>query len=208
MYHRQVRYGGESEKTKEILKKFVPLELHKYYNNEYDHLFTIGHENGHSLGPDSSYQTALGVYQHIIEEHKADMVSAAMMPEYVKAGIISAEELKAIYVTWIVKRHFMKAYPQDKEAHRMADLIEYNFLSEFGAFWFDDHKKLHVDFEKMQTGSRALLAEVIKVQLSKSPEYAQKFVERWTAWGEMNQYISDFKKKLGVRPYIKIEMFF
>ena len=73
----------------------------------------------------------------------------------------------------------------------------------------DKPKKVKLsDFEKMQTGSRALLAEVIKVQLSKSPEYAQKFVERWTAWGEMNQYISDFKKKLGVRPYIKIEMFF
>ena len=208
VYHRQVRHGGESEKTEKILKELVSPQLHKYYNNEYDHLFTIGHENGHSLGPDSSYQTALGIYQHIIEEHKADMVSAAMMPEYVKAGIISAEELKAIYVTWVVKRHFMKAYPQDKEAHRVADLIEYNFLHEYGAFWFDSHRKLHIDFEKMQTGSRALLTEIIRVQLSKSPQVAADFVDRWTTWGEMNQYIADFKKKLGVRPYIKIETFF
>ena len=208
VYHRQVRHGGESEKTKEILKKLVIPELHKYYNNEYDHLFTIGHENGHSLGPDSTYQTAVGIYHHIIEEHKADMVSAAMMPEYVKAGIISEEELKAIYVTWIVKRHFMKAYPEDREAHRMADLIEYNYLREYGAFWFDDKKQLHVDFEKMKSGSRSLLEKVIEVQLSKSPEFAKKFVDRWTEWGEMLQYISNFKQSLGIRPYIDIVSYF
>ena len=208
VYHRQVRYSGESEKTKEILKKLVIPELHKYYNNEYDHLFTIGHENGHSLGPDSTYQTALGIYQHIIEEHKADMVSAAMMPEYVKAGIITEEELKAIYVTWVVKRHFMKAYPNDMEAHRVADLIEYNYLHDYGAFRFDSNKKLHIDFEKMKSGCRSLLEKVIEVQLSKSPEFAKKFVDRWTSWGEMLQYISDFKQSLGIRPYIDIISFF
>lgn len=208
VYHRQVRYGGESEKTKKILEKLVIPELRKYYNNAYDHLFTIGHENGHSLGPDSTYQTALGVYHHIIEEHKADMVSAAMMPEYVKAGIISEEELKSIYVTWIVKRHFMKAYPQDREAHRMADLIEYNYLREYGAFWFDDSKKLHVDFEKIKSASRSLLEKIIEVQLSKSPEFAKQFVDHWTEWGEMLQYIADFKQSLGLRPYIDIVTFF
>lgn len=204
VYHRQVRNSGESENIKKILQKLVIPELHKYYNNEYDHLFTIGHENGHSLGPDSTYQTALGIYHHIIEEHKADMVSAAMMPEYVKAGIITQEELKSIYVTWIVKRHFMKAYPQDKEAHRMADLIEYNYLYEAGGFWFDENKKLHIDFTKMQSASRNLLENIIEVQLSKSPDFAKQFVNRWTKWGEMLQYIADFKQSLGIRPYIDI----
>ena len=204
VYHRQVRQGGDAEKTQEILDKLVSPDLHKYYDKEYDHLFTIGHENGHSLGPDSTYQTALGIYHHIIEEHKADMVSAAMMPEYVKAGIITEEELKAIYVTWIVHRHFMKAYPEDKEPHRMADLIEYNYLREYGAFWFDEENKLQVDFEKMKSGSRSLLEKIIEVQLSKSPEVAEKFVNRWTEWGKMLQYIADFKQSLGIRPYIEI----
>jgi len=204
VYHRQVRASADKEKTQKILDALVIPELHKYYDEEADHLFVIGHENGHSLGPDSSYQTALGIYQHIIEEHKADMISATMMPEYVKDGIISEEQLKKIYTTWVIRRHFMIAFPNDMEAHRVADLVEYNFLNEYGAFWFDDDKKLHIDFAKMQSGSRALLEEVIRVQLSKSPETAQQFVERWTNWGEMNQYIADFKKSLGVRPYIDI----
>ena len=86
----------------------------------------------------------------------------------------------------------------------MADLIEYNYLREYGAFWFDENKKLHVDFAKVQSGSRSLLEKVIEVQLSKSPEFAKKFVDRWTEWGEMLQYISDFKQSLGIRPYIEI----
>lgn len=204
VYHRQVRYGPESENTQKILERFVPTELHKYYNNEYDHLFTIGHENGHSLGPNSTYQTALGIYQHIIEEHKAEMVSASMLPEYEKKGIITTEELKAIYLTWIVKRHFMKAFPADMEAHRVADLIEYNYLLEHKAFWFDEEIKLHVDFEKIQTVSRKMLEDIIDVQLSKAPEKAKEYIDKWTSWGEINQYIADFKIKLGVKPYIDI----
>lgn len=204
VYHRQVRYGGESENTQKILERLVASDLHKYYGNEYDHLFTIGHENGHSLGPDSSYQTALGIYQHIIEEHKADMISAAMMPEYVKAGIITEEELKAVYVTWIVKRHFMKAYPNDMEAHRVADLIEFNYLYENGAFWFDDEKKLQIDFEKVARVSRKMLEDIIDVQLSKSPETAKTYIDKWTSWSDISKYIADIKIKLGVKPYIDI----
>ena len=204
VYHRQVRQGTDKEKAQKILQGLVAPELHKYYDEDADHLFVIGHENGHSLGPDSSYQTALGIYQHIIEEHKADVISAAMMPEYVKAGIISEEMLKSIYATWIIRRHFMVAFPEDKEAHRVADLIEYNYLHDHGAFYFDKDKKLHIDFEKMKEVCRNLLADTIKVQLSKSPETARKFIDKWSAWGQMQQYIADFKKNLGVRPYIEI----
>ena len=204
VYHRQVRQGGDKEKTKKILEGLVAPELHKYYDKDADHLFTIGHENGHSLGPDSSYQTALGIYQHIIEEHKADVISAAMMPEYVKAGIIDEETLKSIYATWVIRRHFMVAFPRDKEAHRVADLIEYNYLHDHGAFYFDKDKKLHIDFEKMKEVCKQLLADVIRVQLSKSPQTAEDFINKWSAWGEMQQYIADFKKNLGVRPYIEI----
>ncbi|MBQ8482276.1 MAG: hypothetical protein IJ532_07060 [Alphaproteobacteria bacterium] len=204
VYHRQVRQCSDKIKAQKILDGLVAPELHKYYDEDADHLFVIGHENGHSLGPDSSYQTALGIYQHIIEEHKADVISAAMMPEYVKAGIISEEMLKSIYATWIIRRHFMIAFPEDREAHRVADLIEYNYLYEHKAFYFDKNKKLHIDFEKMKEVCKQLLADTIKVQLSKSPDYAKDFIDRWSSWGDMQQYIADFKKNLGVRPYIQI----
>ena len=204
VYHRQVRQSGDKEKTQQILDGLVSPELHRYFEEEADHLFTIGHENGHSLGPDSSYQTALGVYQHIIEEHKANLISATMMPEYVKAGIINAEQLKKIYATWVIKRHLMTAYPASGEAHRVADLIEYNYLTAHKAIYFDENKKLHINFEKMPQVCRVMLEDIINVQLSKSPEYAKEYVEKWGEWSELSQYISDFKLKLGVKPYIEL----
>lgn len=204
VYHRQVRQSGDKEKTRQILEGLVSVSLHPYYEEEADHLFTIGHENGHSLGPDSQYQTALGIYQHIIEEHKANLISAAMMPEYVKAGIITAEQLKKIYATWVIKRHLMTAYPASGEAHRVADLIEYNYLLAHKAIYFDENKKLHIDFEQMPKVCRRMLEDIINVQLSKSPECAKAYVEKWNSWGELAQYVADFKLKLGVKPYIKL----
>lgn len=204
VYHRQVRQSGDKEKTAQILNGLVDSELRQYYDEEADHLFTIGHENGHSLGPDSSYQTALGVYQHIIEEHKANLISASMMPEYVKAGIISAEQLKKIYATWVIKRHLMTAYPSSGEAHRVADLIEYNYLTAHNAIYFDKNKKLHIDFAKMPQVCRAMLEDIISIQLSKSPKYAKAYIEKWTDWSEISQYVADFKLKLGVKPYIEL----
>jgi hypothetical protein len=208
VYHRQVRQCADKEKNEKILAGLVAEDLHKYYDEEADHLFTIGHENGHSLGPDSSYQTALGIYQHIIEEHKADVISAAMMPEYVKSGVISDADLKKIYTTWVVRRHLLTAYPADGEAHRVADLIEYNYLLHFGAIYFDADKKIHIDFEKMPVVCRQLLGDIITVQLSKSPDYAKAFIDRWTEWGDMSRYIADFKIRLGVRPYIELVTYF
>lgn len=208
VYHRQVRQCGDKDKTAQILKGLVAENLHKYYNEEADHLFTIGHENGHSLGPDSSYQTALGVYQHIIEEHKANLISATMMPEYVKDGIITAEQLQQIYTTWVVKRHLMNAFPSSGEAHRVADLIEYNYLMAHKAISFDEDKKLHINFELMPTVCKKMLEDIIDVQLSKSPETARQYVEKWNSWGELAQYVSDFKLKLGIKPYIKLVTYF
>lgn len=75
VYHRQVRASVDKTKQQKILDGLVAQELHQYYDKEFDHLFVIGHENGHSLGPNSSYQTALGIYQHIIEGMFDDVTS-------------------------------------------------------------------------------------------------------------------------------------
>ncbi len=208
VYHRQVRASVDKTKLQKILDGLVAPELHKYYDKEFDHLFVIGHENGHSLGPDSSYQSALGIYQHIIEEHKADIISASMMPHYAADGIISLEDLHKIYTTWVVGRLFLVAYPADKEAHRVADLIEFNYLREHSAFWFDENKKFHIDFEKMASVTRKMLEDIIDVQLSKSPETAKKYIDRWTEWSDISKYIADFKINLGVKPYIDIVTYF
>ena len=202
VYHRQVRQGVDKEREQQILNRLVSPEFHQYYDSETDHLFVIGHENGHSLGPSNEYQRALGNYKSTIEEHKADMVSITFMPEYVKIGVISEETLKKIYTTWVVKRLFLKAKPV--EVHRVAELIHFNYLLEHGAFSFDAEHKVHIHFEKFHQVAYDLLEETIALQLSKSPALAKAFIDKYTIWGEHSQKIAKIQQEVGFKNYIEI----
>lgn len=208
VYHRQVRMSFDAERNKKLLDALVNHEFHQYFNPEAEHIYVIGHENGHSLGPDAEYQSALGYYRNVIEENKADIVSIAFMPEYVKAGIINDQTLKEIYTTWIV-RVFLKARPTMAGIpHRIGDLIHFNYLLEHGVISFAQDNKLSIDFSKMHEVVSKLLEETIEVQLSKSPVRAKEFMDRHTTWGELHEYIAGVQKQLGLKPYIEIRTHF
>ena len=204
VYHRQVRMSGDKEKQQKILERLVAPELHGYYDREADHIFVIGHENGHSLGPNSEYQNALGSFKHIIEEHKADTISLAFMPQYVKAGIIDAVTLKKVYTSYIVGRLFLSAKPHNMLPHRMGELIQFNYLLQNKAISFDDNGLLHIDFENLEKVLLQLLDETIAVQLSKSPQTAEGFINKYAVWGEVSERIAAVHRELGIKPYKKI----
>ncbi|MDD4556403.1 MAG: hypothetical protein PHE89_03635 [Alphaproteobacteria bacterium] len=208
-YHRQVRMSKDTEKTAKILEKLVAKELHPFYDQGdlSDHLFVIGHENGHSFGPNSAYQNALGKYKHIIEEHKADVISIAFMPEYVKAGVIDAKALKEIYTSWVVGRLFMRAEAKFDHPHRVADLMQFNYLLEHGVTSFDEEGKLHINFEIFDRVMKQFLAETIEVQLSKSPKVAADFIEKNGKWGKDSARIAKFLQELGLKPYKDIRTY-
>lgn len=205
VYHRQVRLSQDENRRKLLREKLLAPELHQYVDHTKVIIFVVGHENGHSLGPDSSYQNALGMYKHIIEEHKANVVSIASMAEIAQTWqIFDAEELKKIYTSWIVGNLFLRAEPILLKPHRVADLIEFNYLLENGSIWFDEDKKLHINFEGFDQVMYRLLAETINVQLSKSVDQARSFIERWAVWGEWPQYIAKIQEEIGIKPYIKL----
>ncbi len=208
VYHRQVRQTTDDERTKKILDLLVQTQFHKYYDAEAEHLFVIGHENGHSLGPDSSFQSALGSFKHIIEEHKADVISLAMMPHCADMGIIHRETLKKVYLTHVVSGFFLKAEPSLSLPHRVGDLMQFNYALQHGAISFDDNGKLAIDFERFAGVMSQLLEETIAIQLSKSPEKAKSFVDQYAVWGEHSQRIAKLQAQLGIKPYKRIKMHF
>jgi len=208
VYHRQVRQTTDEERMKKILDLLVQPQFHKYYHPEAEHLFVIGHENGHSLGPDSSFQSAMGSFNHIIEEHKADVISLAMMPHCADMGIIDKETLKEIYLTHVVSGFFLKAEPNLSLPHRVGDLMQFNYALQNGAISFDDKGKLAIDFDRFAGVMSQLLEETIAIQLSKSPEKAKAFVDRYAVWGEHSRRIAEIQAQLGIKPYKRIRMHF
>ena len=201
VYHRQVRMSVDREKERKMLERLLDPALHRYFDNEADHLFVIGHENGHSLGPDSSYQNALGAYKHIIEEHKADTVSLAFMPEYVNAGVIDEETLKKIYVSYIAGRMFLAARPHMMLPHRMGELIQFNYLREHGIIKETADGRITIDLDNVGGVLNRLLEETVRVQLSKSKENAAAFVEKYAVWSPLSEKIAAVRQELGVKPY-------
>ncbi len=206
VYHRQVRMSGDKQRQKKILDALLDKEFHQYFDDEAEHIFVIGHENGHSLGPDSSYKDSLGLYKHIVEENKADVVSVAMMPQYVKAGILDENTLRKVYVTWIV-RLLLKAKPKMEHPHRMGDLIHFNYLLRHQAITVTTENKIRVDFAKMPDVMRQILQETIEVQLSRSPQKALQFIENNTEWEHLHEFIAQTLQKIGVKPYKDIRTY-
>ena len=202
VYHRQVRLSYDAERDKKLLNALVADELHQYYDHNAEHIFVIGHENGHSLGPDSSYKDALGNYRHIIEENKADVVSIAMMPQYVKSGVIDEIMLKKIYTTWIIQS-LSKSKPI--ESHRVADLIHINYLLEHRAVAINSENKIEICFDKLPEVINKLLKETIEVQLSRSPNFAKVWIDKYTQWEDLHIYIANTLQNLGIKNYIEIE---
>ena len=208
VYHRQVRLSHDPERTQKMLNAFLHPDFHRYYNLEADHLFVIGHENGHTLGPGSEYQNSPGICKSIIEENKADTISISFMPEYVKEGIISEKQLKEIYTTWIF-RLLLRAKPVfPTETYKIVDLIEFNTLLKHGAITFDEQNLLHIDFNKISPAMYELLSKVIAIQLSKSPQKARQYIEENTTWTQLHEHIAETHKKLGLKKYKNIVSFF
>ena len=177
VYHRQIRLITSDDAKKKLqdrLDAILNKEQHKYYNDEADHWFTIGHENAHSLGPNSGTE-ALGKYKSIIEENKADMTSLAMLDLLVENGMYSKEERDQIIVTYAAD-NMLKSKPTLSQAHRVRSVMQnYYFLKE-GALTIDMKGVLTVDIDKMVPTARKMLEEIIRVQIDGDFAKGEKYV--------------------------------
>ena len=196
VYHRQIRLIT-SEDAKEKLQKrldaILNKELHKFYNDEADHWFTVGHENGHSLGPKSGTE-GLGKYKSIIEENKADMVSLSMLDILTDAGMYTKEQREQIIVTYAAD-NMMMSKPTMSQAHRVRSVMQNYFFIKEGAITISAEGVLDINIEKMVPTARKMLERIIEVQLSGDFETGEKYVNEWFVWTtEMETLAQNIKK--------------
>ncbi len=186
VYHRQVR----SSKSSELYKTLIHEDFIKYYNPEASHWGTIEHENTHSLGPKDL--KALGEYASILEEYKADMGIFAFLREYVDAGVFSEQQSKEIITTELYSS-FAKAKPVMSQAHRVRSVMITNRLMSEGGIIFQNNK-LSFDFDKVIGATKAMLDEVVRLQLDKDVDRAREYVEKYFVWTPTHQTIADIIK--------------
>ncbi len=197
VYHRQIRISTSpeaKEKRQKRLNATLAPELHKYYYQEADHWFTIGHENVHSLGPKSGTE-ALGKYKNIIEENKADMGSLALLDVLVELGMYSEEEKKQIMVTYAAD-NFLKAKPTISQAHRVRTVMQTKFFLENKAVWLNEQGLLEIDMDKMVPTAQKMLAQIVRVQLSKDFATGEKYVLDNFVWTDEMELIAGRLKEI------------
>mgnify|MGYP000507697686 FL=1 len=196
VYHRQIRLitsEDAREKMKKRLAATVNPELHQYYNDEADHWFTVGHENGHSLGPKSGTE-GLGKYKSIIEENKADMISLAMLDVLTEAGMYTPEQRKQIIVTYAAD-NMMTSKPTLSQAHRVRSVMQNYYFIKEGAMEISPEGILNVDIEKMVPTARQMLEEIIQVQMKGDFSKGEKYVLDNFVWTpEMETMAQNIKK--------------
>jgi hypothetical protein len=196
VYHRQIRLitsEDAKEKMQKRLNATLNPELHKYYNDEADHWFTVGHENGHSLGPKSGTE-GLGKYKSIIEENKADMISLAMLDVLTEAGMYTPEQRKQIIVTYAAD-NMMMSKPTLSQAHRVRSVMQNYYFIKEGAITISPDGILDINIDKMVPTARKMLEEIIRVQLSGDFSKGEKYVQDYFVWTpEMDTMASNIKK--------------
>lgn len=206
VYHRQIRLIT-SEDAKEKLQKrldaILNKELHKFYNDEADHWFTVGHENGHSLGPKSGTE-GLGKYKSIIEENKADMVSLSMLDILTDAGMYTKEQREQIIVTYAAD-NMMMSKPTMSQAHRVRSVMQNYFFIKEGAITISAEGVLDINIEKMVPTARKMLEKIIEVQLSGDFETGEKYVNEWFVWTPEMEILAQNIKKVSKTLNGKVE---
>lgn len=200
VYHRQIRFVTSDDAKKKIqerLDAILDKTLHNFYNDKMDHPFTIGHENGHSLGPKEGCE-ALGKYKSIIEENKADMVALSMLDVLSEAGLYTQAEKEQIIVTYATD-NMLKSKPTLSQAHRVRSVMQNYYFIKYGAIEISKDGVLFINIDKMIPTAKKMLAEIVKIQMSGDFKKGEKYVLDNFIWTNEMEVVAEKLKKISKR---------
>ena len=194
VYHRQIRFISDKKKLQERLDAILDKEQHKYYLDEADHWFTIGHENAHSLGPKEGSEQ-LGKYRNIIEENKADMGSLAFVDLLTELGMYTSEQRLQIIVTTITD-NFLKSKPTLSQAHRVRTVMQNKYFAERGGYEITNDGKIKVNIDRVVPIAKEMLSEIVRIQIDGDFNRAEKYVLDNFVWTDNMELIAQKLQKV------------
>lgn len=158
------------------------ISFYAYFNE------TILHEISHALGvnyvkmPDGTripVKNALREHYSAIEEAKADIVGIYNIHLLMEKGWIPAEKEREIYTTFLAG-FFRSMRFGVSEAHGLANLMEFNFLREKGAFLYDkESEKFRLNPGKVRDAVKELARTLLILEGDGNYENAARFIERY-----------------------------
>src|SRR5262249_37134269 len=139
-----------------------------FFNN------VLGHELAHTLGlkfvrkngkdTDQGIRVALKEIYSTLEEAKADIVGLYSIGYFTKKGILTEEQEKQAYATYIGST-FRSIRFGSTEDHARGNIIQYNFLRNSGGITFDEKTGYYgMDIVKFREGVRGLSELLLTIE--------------------------------------------
>ena len=137
----------------------------------------------------------MGKFKNIIEENKADMGSLAMLDYLTELGMYSELERKQIIVTYAAD-NFLKAKPDFSQAHRVRTVMQSYYFFKEKAIWLNNDGVLEINIDKMVLTAQKMLAEIVRVQLSRDFAAGEKYVKENFVWTDEMEVIAKKLKEI------------
>ena len=207
VFHKDMRKSFDPTVRKQFLEQLIDENQRNLYSDDADHLFTIGHELTHSLGPMKTTQgldkkTSLGDWGDAVEEAKADLGSILMSEYFVKTGKYTQKQMDEIMLTWAAGL-LSQEPPSKAQAHAVRRVAQYNYMREFGAIEFEVDGKLKINTDKLPEVARKMLTEIIQIQLDGDANKANAFFDKWFVWTPEQEYAAKILKSMKPKIYKK-----
>jgi hypothetical protein len=130
------------------------------FNAFFTHI--LAHEMTHGIGPQNNVRGSLKELHSAIEEAKADATGLFMMQFLFDKGLLPAEE-KALYTTFLASSFRTMRFGVH-EAHGRGMALQFNYLTDKGAFVAGADGTFTVDFDKIKDAVRDLVHDLLTIE--------------------------------------------
>src|SRR5262249_27763012 len=132
-----------------------------------------------------------------IEEAKADIVGLFSVGFFAQKGILSAQQEKESYATYVAGT-FRSIRFGSSDDHARGNIIQFNFLRNRGGITYDEKTGLYgLDVAKFREGVRALSELLLTIEGHGDYETAKQIIERQ---GKLDQQTETALKRLANIP--------
>lgn len=146
-------------------------------NLSFDAFFThiLAHEMTHGIGPQNNVRQSLRELHSAIEEAKADVTGLFMLQYLFDHKLLPAAE-RPLYTTFLASS-FRTLRFGVQEAHGKGMALQFNYLSDKGAFVAKPDGTFAVDFAKIQPAVRDLVHDLLDIEATGDYARARKMLD-------------------------------
>ncbi len=135
----------------------------------------LAHEMTHGIGPQNNVRQSLKELHAAIEEAKADVTGLFMLQHLFDHKLLPANE-RRLYTTFLASS-FRTLRFGVHEAHGKGMALQFNYLSDKGAFVAKPDGTYAVDFAKIQPAVRDLVHDLLEIEATGDYARAKKMLD-------------------------------